>query len=674
MPYFVPTSLNFVSPWTGDSIGFSRLLFARVELIETRRFLRSLFLVLLLALPSLGAALAQQPAVSGARVALLIGNAEYRHERPLKNPVNDVLLLGRVLKDDLGFDLVRVERNLDASGMDRVLESFKQQARGADTVVFYFSGHGLTSEDRYAYLLPTDAKTGAPDSPRLERQATRAEEVRDELRGIGARITLLVLDACRDGPGRGKSGSKGLARVGGANQLLVAYATDEGRIAEDGVGSNSPYAEALAKAWRRQDRTVLEQLDEVYDDVTRRYPGQQPMREGNLRADARLGRVSLMNPPAPQDGSMYDPRPAELAFWQSVGESQALLQSYLSRVQRGEFPGTFESIARERLRPVRKPSPKLGTELPRDRLKSGGTAPLLLVIPEGAFQAGFSGASGDRMASATWQSGHYLPQQTVQIKEFALGKYEVTRGEWRQFLIANPGVGAIRFFPCTDKTLASDQPNRTLRRYWMEPDAIRMPPDINKNEEAMLPVDCVSPADAAAYANWLSRETGKRYRLPTELEWEYAARALRSDEEVIQSPACERNVFSGCVSGSDIVQSSTYGTKRSVIPTTPTMFSSNSFGLVHMFGNVAEVTSSRFSKFGSNASRTDAPEIEFDSWVVRGAPGFLEDAVGRPSSGVSGTTFFEPYQLGILFLRSGVRSQFPSEPWVGLRIAMDLGN
>jgi branched-chain amino acid transport system substrate-binding protein len=226
----------------------------------------------------------------GKRMALLIGNEAYRYERPLKNPVNDAVLLGRIFRDDLNFDEVKVLTNLDVNAMDRAIKDFVNRAHGADAVVFYYSGHGTKSPDRRNYLLPVDARTGFDDSPELVRQAVSAEDIRDRLKTVGARLALLVLDACRDGPGRGKSGTKGLARMGGANQVLVAYATEEDRVAADGPGANSPYAEALAQALRRSDMPLLAQLDWVSDEVRRRFPQQEPTREGNLRVDAYLAR------------------------------------------------------------------------------------------------------------------------------------------------------------------------------------------------------------------------------------------------------------------------------------------------------------------------------------------------------------------------------------------------
>jgi len=227
------------------------------------------------------------------RVALLIGNARYLHENKLGNPINDAELLGDVLKNTLKFDEVRIDRNLNVHAMDKVVEDFAKAARGADSVVFYYSGHGIKSPDRRNFLLPIDARTGTGDAPALDRQAVSAEAVRDKLKAAGARVTLLILDACRDGPGAGKSGNKGLARNGGGNGLLVAYATEEDQIAQDGKGRNSPYAEALAQALKRTDLPILEQLDWVADEVHRKEPSQMPTRDGNLRAKAYL-----VNPPA----------------------------------------------------------------------------------------------------------------------------------------------------------------------------------------------------------------------------------------------------------------------------------------------------------------------------------------------------------------------------------------
>ncbi len=119
----------------------------------------------------------------------------------------------------------------------------------------------------------------------------------------------------------------------------------------------------------------------------------------------------------------------------------------------------------------------------RDRLKSGGEGPEMVVIPAGSFQMGDVQGGGDK---------DELPVRTVRIQNpFAIGRYEATFGEYDQFTKA------------TNRQFASDQAWGRGRR----------------------PVIFVSWQDAVEYAKWLSLQSGKPYRLPTEAEWEYAARA-----------------------------------------------------------------------------------------------------------------------------------------------------
>lgn len=452
-----------------------------------------------------GQALAQQ------RVALLIGNQAYRHERPLRNPVNDAELLGRVLKDDLKFDAVRVERNLDIDAMDRVLDEFATQAKGAATVVFYFSGHGLTSPDRRTFLMPTDARIGVPGARRLDRQAVAADAVRDKLRALGASVTLLILDACRDGPGEGKSGNKGLARIGGGNQLLVAYATEEGKVAADGTGANSPYAEALARAWQRPGLSVLQQLDAVHDEVASRIPGQQPTREGNLRADASLDSPFARVPPQERV------RPDEEAWALCRGAvTTGPCQDYLDIWPQGRFV----SVARTRLRELLAlaqpgpvplvPQPAASARTVGETFRDCADCPPLVVLPEGRFSMGSPVFERDRNLNEG-------PMHEVRIGyRLAVGKYEVSVSEFGHFVHATGykteaerGDGCVAWDGKAWTTIAE--------RHWRNP---------GFSQDDSHPVVCVSWNDTQAYLKWLNGVMpGKGYRLLSEAEWEYAARA-----------------------------------------------------------------------------------------------------------------------------------------------------
>lgn len=230
------------------------------------------------------------------RVALLIGNEAYAHESQLRNPVNDARLLEQTLKD-MRFDEVTVRTNLNRAQLLQELAVFRDSARNADVAIVYYSGHGMTNSRRHNHLLPVDMPKSSANASMnvdtaLDISAVSEERVVQAVEG--AKVQLVILDACRDsGFNLSRSGSKGLARrIDEARNRLVAYSTEEGRVAEDGRGRNSTYAESLARNLRRTHWSLLRVFDEVASDVERATSGAQlPTRTGNLRSDVYLGQA-----------------------------------------------------------------------------------------------------------------------------------------------------------------------------------------------------------------------------------------------------------------------------------------------------------------------------------------------------------------------------------------------
>jgi formylglycine-generating enzyme required for sulfatase activity len=137
--------------------------------------------------------------------------------------------------------------------------------------------------------------------------------------------------------------------------------------------------------------------------------------------------------------------------------------------------------------------PVAGTLL-RDRLKGGGEGPELVTIPAGSFQMGAVHGGGD---------SDEKPVHLVTIpRPFAIGRYEVTFEEYDRF--------------CT----ATGREKPKDGRRWF--------PFSNWGRERRPAIN-VTWDDAVAYTSWLSEQTGKRYRLPSESEWEYAAKAGSED-------------------------------------------------------------------------------------------------------------------------------------------------
>src|SRR4051812_28675487 len=184
------------------------------------------------------------------RVALVIGNGDYRNTSKLSNPRNDANDVAAALKR-IGFTTI-VGIDLDKAGMDDAEIRFARAARDADIAMVYYSGHAI----QYAasnYLLPIDAQI--KDSADLRRLAKVDDIIADLQQAKDLRI--LVLDSCRDNPladelkrslgERSGSVQRGLARLGSSQGMIVAYSTLAGQTANDGSGRNSPYTTAFLK-------------------------------------------------------------------------------------------------------------------------------------------------------------------------------------------------------------------------------------------------------------------------------------------------------------------------------------------------------------------------------------------------------------------------------------------
>jgi formylglycine-generating enzyme required for sulfatase activity len=158
----------------------------------------------------------------------------------------------------------------------------------------------------------------------------------------------------------------------------------------------------------------------------------------------------------------------------------------------------------------------------RDYLASGGKGPEMVVLPGGKFAMG----SPKDEAGREENEG---PAHDVSVRSFALGKYPVTRGEFARFAAATgyktdaEKDTPIPFQPAELGTpVACFAYKGGSENGWRAGTSWRDPGYKQGDDE---PVVCLSWNDARAYADWLSHETGKPYRLPTAAEMEYAIRA-----------------------------------------------------------------------------------------------------------------------------------------------------
>ncbi|MEZ5650145.1 MAG: caspase family protein [Burkholderiaceae bacterium] len=229
-----------------------------------------------LVLPGLAAALAPRRALAqadGPRVALVIGNADYR-VAPLSNPVNDARLVAGTLQD-LNFDVTLLE-NGSLRDMIQALRHWLIASRGAAVRAFYFAGHGTQYRGRN-YLVPVDLSIS--DEQELDRRALVLSEVVDAVSQLRDGVNFVIVDACRTPPnlllgkrtrGLDSDMSPGFSAEIAPRGTVVAFSTSPGALAADGAGSrNSVFTRALASQLRQPGLPVESLFKRVRVSVMR---------------------------------------------------------------------------------------------------------------------------------------------------------------------------------------------------------------------------------------------------------------------------------------------------------------------------------------------------------------------------------------------------------------------
>ena len=297
-------------------------------------------------LSSLSFAIAQQ------RIALVIGNSNYKLISSLPNPKNDADLMSKTL-EDVGFEVVTAI-DADRRGMSRAVKKFGKKLRlaGKDAVgLFFYAGHGVQAEGSN-FLVPIGAEI--EDQSDLSLETLSASDILSQMESAGNALNLVILDACRNNPykGRVRSNSRGLARLNAASGSLVAFAAAPGQVAADGTGTNSPYTKALTVAMKQPGLTIEQVFKQTRRDVEEQTGGQQtPWEESSLKGDFSFINVEQPSIAAAQPAistATPDNSALEVAYWNSIQSSQdaAVFKAYLNR-----FPnGTFTELATIKLK------------------------------------------------------------------------------------------------------------------------------------------------------------------------------------------------------------------------------------------------------------------------------------------------------------------------------------
>ncbi len=578
------------------------------------------------------------------RLALLIGNSAYQSDEAfLPNPVNDASDLAVVLAERLNFN-VTVEHNLTLEQMLSKIESFGLQLRLSGGMgLFYYAGHGMQFRGEN-YLIPIGAEQAlfSPDYD-VEQKTLKASDISATLQRAANQVNIIILDACRDNPfqfrGRERRPTPpGLSQMMAPGGSLMAYAARANEVASDGKGKrNSPYAASLIEQINQNDTlSVMQLFTQVRAAVVKKTGGfQAPGFYSELNQDYCLVGECVENRPdmlreiilqtvihwQPIVAAViaiwilllgwrfnwvgglvawgrYSAAPTVFDFgsknrrmlvtaaiviplvfigWQQnwlgtavehgkvyIAELEAEIarrqaEAEIARRQQAEAEIARQQAAAEEERQygklfefetvtVNAYGKIIRRESKQARAKTedlgNGVTLDMVSIPGGTFMIGSPETEEDRRS--------YEAQHQVTIKPFFIAKYEVTQAQWQAVMGNNPS-----YFKGDNR-----------------------------------PVEQVSWNDAIDFCQRLSDMTGKTYRLPSEAEWEYAARAGTTTPfhfgETITTDLA--NYY-----GDYTYASAPTGVNRRET-TEVGSFPPNAFGLYDMHGNLWEWTGSEYDK------------------------------------------------------------------------------
>ena len=583
-------------------------------------WVRALFAITLALLPGVASAQPEK------RIALLIGNQGYAPSVGLlKNPHNDIAMVGEALTKQ-GFDVLAplkdARRSEILGGVRELVRRLNAAGSGAIGLIYY-SGHGAAEKDtNINYLIPVDARE--PGTTAFWDESVKLDDILRLLEGARSAAKFIVFDACRNElrlPT--KDSSKGLLPIAEQQGMFIAYASAPGRTASDKGDKSGPYAAALAAELGHSGLDHLNLFQNVKETVMAATGGaQQPWESNGLGRRVYLtGQPKpLKDAPQPQ---ATGPTPSEInQFCQSVASNaslavvQALADTYKgtqmapcadARLKELKLAAASSlgghpiatskpvqpSVAVLPVPPCGGVEVQMGPERrcmkPGDSFKDCTECPEMVVVPAGSFIMGSP-------ANEKEHRDDEGPQHKVTFKRpFAVGKFELTFAEWD----ACSAQGDCNYKPNDYGWGRGQRPVMDVTWH-----------DITKDY----------------YLPWLSRKTGQYYRLLTEAEWEYAARAgtTTAYSTGTRITAAQANFGK---KGLDISGTMETGS-----------FKPNGFGLYDMHGNVYEWVEDCY-KWGYVGGTSDGSAVtsgECNYRVLRG--GSWVENPGRDDAAKLGMT------------------------------------
>ena len=411
---------------------------------------------------------------------VIVSNENYKYEQPVPYALNDGETFRLYCEKTLGIPEKNIRYVADATLNDmrmqiQWLEKIMQAYEGEGRAIVYYSGHGMPSEDgKNAYLLPVDGNSTLVGS------GLSTARLYKQLSQMPSRATVVLLDACFSGArrdGQMLAASRGVALKAKEEQVsgkMVVFSAAQGNE------TAYPYKEKQHGLFtyyllkQLQEKGGYVSLGELSDYVTR-----------------QVKRVSILENGKDQTPSVNAPSDSTFA-WRDLMLAETAAETYedIERVtaepvaQQEVASAPAAPVAAQPAAPAPAPAPEPVPEVMLKQADNGvtftvrGVTFTMVRVEGGSFMMGATKEQGKDIESQE------KPAHLVKLSDYYIGETEVTQDLWQAIMDTNPA----------------------------------------NNKGTGIPVEKVSWTDCQSFITRLNRVTGQQFRMPTEAEWEFAAR------------------------------------------------------------------------------------------------------------------------------------------------------
>ncbi len=431
------------------------------------------------------------------RVAFIIGNGDYE-EAPIDSAADEAMKIKTFLEKN-NFQVIYKE---DASKRDIIkgLRAFNANMKKNSIALFYFAGHAIQVRDKN-YLIPVEAAIDSDHHVLYE--AIELDAILAKMRLTDNRLNIVILNASHESPfgNRYRAKTKGLAKIAAeANMDLITSSRPNRTVASYDFTSKLlsilsvkgiSNAEGFKEFKKRYPQSYIQQSKESFYF---NLPNKLVSKEDKIwEKTLALGSMSaytayISKYPDSKYTTLAKSNLSELKTKEKEQQAKEVEEQLRSQKKNNQSAAQEKAEENAKLKAQQKAEEEAAlvaaaAHADQQRTDADETPyvdPMMVLIKAGSVVTSFADEDGK------------VPKGMITIdKDFYIGHYEVSNVEYNEYLKA---INTLDFYD-------------------------------DKWTKGFQPAVNVSWQDANAYAKWLSRLTGEKYRLPTENEWEYAARA-----------------------------------------------------------------------------------------------------------------------------------------------------